>query len=231
MAAILKPVKSRSLSEEVFATLRDAIFAGKFHPGDPLREVHLAKELSVSQVTVREALVKLERYGLVVRVPNRETIVTRHSKQDIRERIAIRTVLEEMACAEAARRMTADDFKTLERKLERLMEAAGGDKYFESVQADLEFHRVVWRLAGNANLYEMLDHLTTPLMAFVSVMRSAKAEKLMDVLSPHDKLIAALRSKKSSVIREVVREHTTHSYREFLNSENESLEAMLTRRA
>lgn len=231
MNSVLQPVRNRALSDDVAEVIRTAIFSGQYPPGTPLREMHLARELAVSQKTVRDALVKLERYGLVVRVPNTETIVSRHSKKDIRERLAIRTVLEEMACLEAARRATTEDFKTLEQGLKRLIAAAKSNNYFEAAQADLEFHRAIWRLAGNANLYEMLDHLVTPLMAFVSIWRSAQAEKLLDVLAPHDKLIEALRARKVSVIRELVREHTTSAYEEFLNSEEESLAALLQRGA
>src|SRR5215510_10876705 len=97
MNTVLKPVRNRALSDDVFETMRDAIFSGRLKPGDPLREMHLAKELSVSQATVRDALVKLERFGLVVRVPNKETVVTRHTKREIRERIAVRATLEEKA--------------------------------------------------------------------------------------------------------------------------------------
>lgn len=228
--ASLLPVRNRSLTDGVFESLRDAIFTGRMRPGDPVRELHLAKELGVSQATVREALGRLERYGLVVRIPNRETIVARHSQRDIRERIAVRTVLEEMAFNEAAARMTKEDFQTLARKLQRLEAAAAANEYFATAQADLDFHRVIWRLSGNLALYETLDHLTTPLLAFVSVLRSNGAERLAAVLSPHEKVIRALRGKKPAVIQKVVREHTTFGYDEFLNSEAESLEALLGKR-
>jgi DNA-binding GntR family transcriptional regulator len=39
----------------------EAIFAGKFQPGEPVLEMHLARSLRVSQATVCETLVLLER--------------------------------------------------------------------------------------------------------------------------------------------------------------------------
>ena len=62
-------------------------------PGDPLRELHLARELGVSQATVREGLVQLERLGLVVRTPNIGTHVTKLSRQEIEERVELRKLL------------------------------------------------------------------------------------------------------------------------------------------
>jgi DNA-binding GntR family transcriptional regulator len=227
MSVSLKPVKNRALSDDVFETLRDAIFSGRLKPGDPLRELRLAKDLSVSQATVRDALVKLERFGLVVRVPNKETIVTRHSSREIRERVAIRATLEEMAFVEAAGAMTEDDYVTLEGKLRRVSDSFKRKEYFDAAQFDLDFHRYIWRRSGNETLAEMLDYLTTPLFAFISILRSAGAAELKDVVAPHEDLLAALRSKKASRIRQAVREHIIGSYNGFLNSGVESLEEML----
>jgi DNA-binding GntR family transcriptional regulator len=227
MSVSLKPVKNRALSDDVFETLRDAIFSGRLKPGDPLRELRLAKDLSVSQATVRDALVKLERFGLVVRVPNKETIVTRHSRREIRERVAIRATLEEMAFVEAAEAMTEEDYAALEGKLRRVSDSFKRKEYFDAAQFDLDFHRYIWRRSGNETLAEMLDYLTTPLFAFISILRSAGAAELKDVVAPHEDPLAALRSKKASRIRQAVREHILGSYNGFLNSGVESLEEML----
>src|SRR5215813_11831779 len=231
MRVSLKPVKNRALSDDVFETLRDAIFSGRLKPGDPLREMHLAKELSVSQATVRDALVKLERFGLVVRIPNKETVVTRHSSREIRERIAIRATLEEMAFLEAARRLTEDDYAALAGKLKRISDSFRRKEYFDAAQFDLDFHRYIWRRSGNEMLAEMLDYLTTPLFAFISILRSVGAAELKDLVAPHEDLLAALRSKKTSRIRDAVRKHIIGSYNGFLNSGASSLEEMLNGRS
>jgi DNA-binding GntR family transcriptional regulator len=227
MGGILKPVKNRALSDDVFETLRDAIFSGGLKPGNALREAHLAKELSVSQATVRDALVKLERFGLVVRVPNRATIVTPHSSQEIRERIAVRAPLEEMAFLEAARRLTEEDYAALAGMLQRISDSFSRKEYFDAARFDLDFHRYIWRRSGNETLAEMLDYLTTPLFAFVSVLRSVGAQELKDIVAPHEDLLAALKSKKPARIRQAVRDHVIGSYNSFLSSGVESLEEML----
>jgi DNA-binding GntR family transcriptional regulator len=231
MSLTLKPVKNRALSDDVFETVRDAIFAGRLKPGDPLREVHVAKELQVSQATVRDALGKLERYGLVVRIPNKETIVTPHSSREIAERISIRAVLEEMAFLQAAQAMTEDDYAALAGKLRRISESFKRKEYFDAAQFDLDFHRYIWRRSGNETLAEMLDYLTTPLFAFISALRSMGVEELGDIVAPHEDLLAALKSKKTQSIKHAVREHVIGSYSGFLNSGVESLEKMLNEKA
>ena len=72
----LSPIRTLSKSQSVFEQLRQAIWNGDLQPGVALREAHIAKQLNVSQVPVREALLQLESLGLVVRVPDRGTTVT-----------------------------------------------------------------------------------------------------------------------------------------------------------
>src|ERR1700722_7274491 len=92
-----RPIVDSPVHSRVFDAIRDAIFAGSLKPGEPLRELHLAKELQVSQASVREGLVHLEISGLVVRIPNKETRVTKLSNREVRERLELRESLEAMA--------------------------------------------------------------------------------------------------------------------------------------
>ncbi|MGH9837982.1 MAG: GntR family transcriptional regulator, partial [Blastocatellia bacterium] len=105
-----KPALADSLKSQVIEILKEQIFAGTVKPGDALREMHLAREFSISQATVREALLQLEQLGLAVRMANRGTIVTRLTPQDVRDRLEIRAELDPLACIKASARMTEDDF-------------------------------------------------------------------------------------------------------------------------
>lgn len=206
----LKPViKNDKLATQVFEKLRGAIFVGEFQPGEPLREMHLAQLLHVSQATVREALVQLERLGLVQRVSNKGTTVTKLSKKDIQDRYSVRLVLEQKAFVEAAERMTDDSFAELGGHLENITNAVNRNAYFEAAHADLQFHRYVWEQADNKILYEMLDHLVVPLFAFVSIVRRSNLDNLQEHNDPHERLVAALKSRDHQIIAEALRGHFT----------------------
>ena len=124
--------------------------------------------------------------------------------------------------------MTEEDYAALEGKLRRVSEAFKRKEYFDAAQFDLDFHRYIWRRSGNETLAEMLDYLTTPLFAFISILRSAGAAELKDVVAPHEDLLAALKSKKAARIKQAVHEHIIGSYNGFLNSGASSLEEMLS---
>ncbi len=60
------PVPRRSVSDEVFAELRDAVLTGRFAPGDSLPpERELAASFAVNRHAVREALQRLQLAGFV----------------------------------------------------------------------------------------------------------------------------------------------------------------------
>lgn len=64
--ALFAPVKRLKVAEQVAGTLRDAILGGDFTPGDKLpSERDLATEFQVNRSSVREAIHKLEAWGLV----------------------------------------------------------------------------------------------------------------------------------------------------------------------
>lgn len=195
---------------------------GAFMPGTPLRELMLAKNLGVSQATIREALQRLEYAGLVTRKPNQGTTVTRLSPKDVRERVAVRVVLESMAAQAAAERMTEADLDELERRLQVLGAAVESNNYYEAAQADLEFHRHVWHCAGNDTLCRLLELLTVPLFAFAAMLRSHGLQKLTAVVAEHSPLIAALRSKDPALIRDAFYKGATSSYESFLGDSGEA---------
>ena len=206
-SATFGPLQTAPVGTRVFEALRAAIFDGRLQPGDPLRELHLARQLNVSQAPVREALVKLERLGLVIRTPNVGTHVTRLSEQDVRERIELRALLEERAMLAAASRMTPEAFAGLDDRLETLTRTIRHDAYFEQARADLDLHRFIWQQTGNQTLYRTLDDLAVPLFAFASILRGASRQSLRHVVQSHEELVDALRGGRADDIHRAVERH------------------------
>ncbi|MBL8231749.1 MAG: GntR family transcriptional regulator [Bryobacterales bacterium] len=210
----LQPVRTGTVKSQVVDALREAIFSGGVAPGEPLREAHLGASLGVSQATVREALLTLEQAGLVQR-NNRETTVTKLSPGDIAERSRLRAVLEGMAGVDAAKRMDRAAFAELDRRLDTIHKALKRDSYMDFMAADLEFHRFVWRASGDQMLYQVLDLITLPMFAFLSIRRSRSLHHLSRTVRSHDPIVAALHSGDEHAIREAFRAHIEGSYKGF----------------
>lgn len=208
MSTLVDSVKNKVLGK---------IFNGAFAPGSSMREARLARDFGVSQATVREALLSLERDGLVTREPNIGTTVTRLTTKDIRERVQLRRTLEVQAALEAAKHMGPHEFAELEWLLARMGSFIEQDLYYEEAQADLDFHRYIWACSGNQTLSSVLERLTVPLLAFVSVMRASGMQRLSDVIPSHQPMIDALRSGDPEKIDSAFREGAQSTYLDFIS--------------
>lgn len=203
----LLPLRSLSKSREVFERLRDAIWSGDLAPGTPIRESHLAKQLNVSQVPVREALLQLEHLGLVVRVPDRGTTVTKLTRTEILQMMEVRRHLEELAFQLAAPRITKEAEAILRRHLTRMQDLVLKKDHFGVAEEDFGFHRTVWKASGNDVLEKTLERLCIAVYAFVSLKRHAAGETMKSAVRSHKLLLDALLSGDPEHIRARVIEH------------------------
>ncbi len=93
--------RPESLSDRVYATLREYLRAGRIAAGQPLQEAALAAQLGVSRTPVREALARLATDGLVV-AEGRSFTLPELSVADIEDIYALRFLLEPEALRLAA---------------------------------------------------------------------------------------------------------------------------------
>ena len=222
----LQPLKNGLLADRVAETIRRAIFSSHFQPGAQLLEAHLARELQVSQTTVREALVQLDQIGLVVRVPNKGSFVTNLSESELRDRLSIRWLLEGLAWVEASRRLTEDDYAELERMLENeLAGAVCEDDFPRAADVELEFHSFIWRRSGNPTLAETLSHLTPPLFVHATRQRRDMGVSNADSCERHRAILVVLRTQDPVRIQEGLNAHFG-AFRSLFEPPSEAVQAL-----
>ena len=97
----------RNLAFEVVSSLRSEIISGKLEPGMSLAEPGLAKRFGFSRAPIREALIELEREGLVEFQATGRTRVRLLVENDFIEIRDARVALESMGARRAAARREA----------------------------------------------------------------------------------------------------------------------------
>jgi DNA-binding GntR family transcriptional regulator len=224
----LQPLKNGLLAGRVAETIRRAIFSSHFQPGAQLLEAHLARELQVSQTTVREALVQLDQIGLVVRVPNKGSFVTNLSEAEIRDRLSIRWLLEGLAWVEASKRLTDDDYAELEHVLDNeLASAVREDDFPRAADVELEFHAMIWRRSGNPTLAETLSHLTPPLFVHATRQRRDMGVSNANSCERHRAVLDVLRTKDAARVQQGLNEHFG-SFQNLFEPPSEAVRALAT---
>lgn len=136
------------LSDEVFVRIGDAILDGRFQPGHRLRDIDLAPALGVSRTPVREALQRLERFGLVEIAVGRYTRVADYDEETRREMGAFTVYMLGNALHLALNRCTDEQLAELVSAADAVVEAVEHDglRLFDANAA--LFEKVVYA-AGN----------------------------------------------------------------------------------
>src|SRR5258706_275549 len=115
-----KELTHKPLKDEIYDALHQRIIAGKYGPGDWLRQEDIASQMGVSMTPVREALDLLVASGLAERVPYRGVRVREMSTKDIVEAYGLRLILEAVIGRQAAKNITPRQVSGLEKMLEEM---------------------------------------------------------------------------------------------------------------
>jgi DNA-binding GntR family transcriptional regulator len=147
-----------TLRERAREAVRTAITSGQYRPGDYLGEVELATHLGISRGTVREAMRHLQQEGLLTTGRRGMLRVNSLSVEEVRELFRVRAALEKLAVAEIMSSHKQDSAaRTLREALSALAEPELD--FVGRVEADLNFHLLLCRLAGNSMLVEAWRNL------------------------------------------------------------------------
>ena len=93
-------------------TLKRELLDGVIRPGDRIADMDICARLGVSRTPVREALLALERDGLVRIVPRQGYFASEISVSDALDAYQLRFILEPIATALAARQISAEEIST-----------------------------------------------------------------------------------------------------------------------
>lgn len=145
----LKPVKRSSLAESIVTQLRQAIVTGEFAPGSSLSEPMLAETLGVSRAPIREALIALEREGIVQFDERGRTRVRQLEPHDFAEICSLRIALEGLAARIVCRGWNAELAGRLEANLSAQQKAA---TLGELSHLDVDLHEAIVREARHERL-------------------------------------------------------------------------------
>jgi DNA-binding GntR family transcriptional regulator len=150
-----------SLTQRVYATVRERIILGQYPQGSRLPEKRIGEELDVSRVPLREAVPLLERDGFVHSLPRRSAVVNRWDHTAIDELFDTRLSLEVVAARYAARQVgRGGSIAALDTALEdahRVVEQ--GDAY-AIAQCSTAYHEAVVAITGNQLMIRLMAALS-----------------------------------------------------------------------
>lgn len=207
--------KTKSLEEQVYFALEEAILTGEYKRGDALTEMSLCKKLGVSRTPVRSALHRLSEEGLIEIEPNRGAVVMGVSDDDLVDTYKIRMRLEGLASAMATERMTDGEKSLLEETVELSEFYLGKGDVDKLKELDSTFHLIIYKATGNRVLCKILSELHRNIRSYrkLSLTVPGRLERSID---EHKSILAAIKANDATLADKLTSEHLENAMNNML---------------
>ncbi len=201
--------------QDLVRALEFDILFGNLKPRERLVEDVLMQRFSAKRYTVRQALVDLERMGIVTRTPNRGASVRDFADVEVEEIAEVRATLHRRAAQRM--KLPADaaliaQLETLQRRHDKAV--AGRDP--RAIDAANEaFHNALFGACGNQHLAQAITH-------YFCLSRATRLYPLVDrvllqrLRSEHWAMIEALKVGDRKTLARLVVDHIQHSKKIYL---------------
>ncbi len=196
----------RSLGQDVFDYLKNAIIDQTIAPGERLVESKIADMLGISRTPLREALHKLEREDWIEKIPSGGYMVVTLTKDDIEQTFGIRSVLEAYAASLAAQNHVEKDLVPLEKKMKQYQDCLGQNDPTKLQQINTEFHDLLYALSGSPKLIKMINQLRAQISRFRQII--LKQEQFAHQSNDdHIRMLSLIRARDGKGVEQLVRHH------------------------
>jgi DNA-binding GntR family transcriptional regulator len=207
-----------TLAGRALDALRAAIVDGRLQAGERYSVAGLAERLEVSRTPVREALLVLERQGVVRFERNRGVRVLETTAHDLEEVFALRLLLEVPATRRACGLLEAPDLAALDRELAAMRRLAAEGDEGAFMAHDKRFHEIILRGSGNRRLAAIVSQLRD-FVRFRGASTVGRSRDLQAILAEHVVIRDALEARDAPGAASAMRAHLLNTGRLLLAQE------------
>ncbi|MEQ9039617.1 MAG: GntR family transcriptional regulator [Silicimonas sp.] len=205
----VKPKKS--LAEETYDILLDAICSGEFSPGDRLHQDEIAAQLHVSRQPVNSAIAVLKAEQLVKDTGRRGVVVAPLDPDMMAAITEYRRLVEPFAAQAAVSRKPERAAATAHEVLARGRKAVETGVIKELLNADRAFHEMIYDWGGNRVIQtSMRSNWNHIQRVMAEILRDpAKAQPVWD---EHEAIVDAILSGDGAVASDLMQAHIKNAY-------------------
>ena len=192
----LPKIEALTRQERVFQELEKAIIAGQIPPGQKLVTEEIARQMGVSRIPVREAMGRLEARGFITTRPKWGSVVNELSRENLKEILDLRLILECEAIAKAAPHVNADTILELERAHLEFAQARAKNDANQLLRANRRFHLLAYKDSNSPVLLDLINQLWDRVSPYYHIMfRQSFAPHPTVGVDYHDHIVDAMRSR------------------------------------
>jgi len=218
---ILTRSENQEIQNGIIAKIRDLMNYKNLEPGDKLpSERMLSDKFGVSRNHVREAIQKLEFYGLLVSKPQSGTFVAdigqvamngmmkdilRLEEPDFKSLVETRILLELKTVKLAAKRRTEKDLEQMKIALDSYSEKVNNGE--DAVQEDLLFHLAISKASGNSTINTLMLIITPEIITKFEEHHVCDKGLAFRGIQEHQDIYDAIKAQNTKLAKDKMKVH------------------------
>lgn len=195
--------KDKFLREQVYKRLKNNVLNGEWPPNTRLVEEKLAADMGTSRTPVREAIQKLEKEGLIQKLPRGGFAVGSVTSEEVEEVFGIRGILETYAAYLAASRATEQDIVAMEEIVRQEEDALGKKNAEEIVRLNTLFHDTLYKTARSEKLLKVVNELRDFIHRY-RVICFSNEKMAVTAVRDHWTMIAAMKASNPKQVQKTM---------------------------
>jgi DNA-binding GntR family transcriptional regulator len=199
-------IHRQSLSDQVYYYIKRMILSGGIRGGEKIPEEKVAQQFGVSRTPIREALNRLEEYGLIKIKPRSYAVVVALDPQEAGQLAIIRSQLETLAVSLLTDCGTQEDFRELEILVQECNALIAEGDIAATFEKDSLLHLEITRRTGNRHLHEICEKLDAKVQLLRLVLR-IPLEKLKIYVKHHDEIVSAMKRRDTESAVALMQHH------------------------
>jgi len=230
---VLTKSDNKEVQNSIIFKIRELINHKNLEPGDKLpSERMLSEKFEVSRSNIRDAIQKLEFYGLLKSIPQSGTFVAdigvvamngmiddilNLEDPDFKNLVETRILLELKAAGLAAIRRTDENLQKIEAALNAFEKKVLNGE--DAVQEDLLFHLAIASASGNSTLNTLMLHITPGIITNFKKYHVCDEGKALLGIKEHREIFEAIKNQNSVEARKKLKVHFNELYQYCYNTE------------
>lgn len=214
-------IKIESPTDKITRQIKELITSGQLKPGDRLpSERKLSGKLGVGRTHLRDAIRKLEFYGILKTLPQSGTIVAgigiaaleglitdvlKIEKSGFASLIETRVLLESEAARLAATRRTEQDIDQIKIALDAYAQKSKSGN--QAVEEDLLFHLEIAKASKNEVLKSLMLIITPDIINNFLSLDICKDDRFHSAMEEHEQILKFIIDKKPDQAAQAMKDH------------------------
>lgn len=231
---VLTVSDNQEIQNSIIRKIKELINYKNLEPGDKLpSERMLSDKFEVSRSNVREAIQKLEFYGILKSIPQSGTFVAnigvvamngmiddilRLESPSFKSLVETRILLELKTVRLASLRRTKEDLKLIKEALDAYERKVKSGE--DAVQEDLLFHLAIAKASGNSTMNTFMLTITPQIIINFEKYHVCDKNQAVLGIKEHTEIYKAIESQNPDLAKQKMKDHFSVLYQYCYNSKS-----------